>query len=173
MISLNQIQMKVEDLKRKYIESDPKRLCECLDILVLYIDCDKSFKGMYTYIDRIPSITVNSNLCGQEQCVIIAHELGHRILHTKEMSLAGYHSSGQFDYSGVFEREANLFAAELLLDDTMVCEMIQCGQSTCDIAKTLNVPSEIVHFKLEMLRDKGKILKNISVDTDSRFLGRI
>ena len=53
------------------------------------------------------------------------------------------------------EYEANIFAAELLLDDSDVLDGLNCDQSFFQAASSLNVPAEILDFKFRTLKWKG------------------
>lgn len=74
----------VEELKRKYDEKDPFRLCRAMGIILLQqhlsTEAD-SVKGFFLENKRIRTITVNSDLPIIIQKIIVAHELGHATLH--------------------------------------------------------------------------------------------
>ena len=48
---------------------------------------------------------------------MIAHELGHAVLHSKIATMKGFQEMEVLDGSSLEENEANFFAAELLLED--------------------------------------------------------
>ena len=109
----------VERLKKKYGESDPFRLCRDMGIVLLFQSLGKgpdAIKGFYLECKRIKTITVNSDLPLVIQKIIVAHELGHASLHRAE-GLYAFHEVAMFDESSMMEKEANLFAAEFLMDD--------------------------------------------------------
>lgn len=74
----------VEALQKKYHESDPFRLCEDMNILLLSQslgNAPDTIKGFYLESKRIRTITVNCELPEAVQRIIVAHELGHAVLH--------------------------------------------------------------------------------------------
>lgn len=109
----------VEALQKKYHESNPLRLCEDMNILLLSQalgNAPDAIKGFYLESKRIRTITVNCDLPVVIQRIIVSHELGHAVLHRKS-GVKAFHDMGLFDESSVTEKEANLFAAEYLLND--------------------------------------------------------
>lgn len=57
-------------------------------------------------------------------CILIAHELGHAVLHTKIAMMKGFQEMEVLDGRSQDEDEANFFAAELLLEDKEVLECL-------------------------------------------------
>ena len=54
------------------------------------------------------------------------------------------------------EYEANLFAAELLIDDRQLLELLNDGdKSFFGVARELYVPAELLDFKFRVLKQKG------------------
>ena len=107
----------VEALQKKYHESDPFRLCEDMNILLLSQSLGNdpdAIKGFYLESKRIRTITVNCDLPEAVQRIIVAHELGHAVLH-RHSGIHAFHDIGLFDESSLLEKDANLFAAEYLL----------------------------------------------------------
>ena len=118
---------KAEKLKAKYDETNPLKLARCMGIKVLYAAMGKSIescKGFYLTHSRIRTITINSDLSSDFQRIICSHELGHAVLHNKQAGVKAFHDFGLFDSASIFEYEANIFAAELLLEDEDVIESL-------------------------------------------------
>ena len=96
----------VETLQKKYHESDPFRLCEDMNILLLSQtlgNAPDAIKGFYLESKRIRTITVNSDLPSVIQKIIVAHELGHAVMHRKK-GVCAFHDMGLFDESSVTEK---------------------------------------------------------------------
>lgn len=76
-----------------------------------------NIKGIYKKVVTNKFIVINENLDEFCQKVVLAHELGHAILHhSKEIqALKDYDLFPR--YTNQIEIEANTFAAELLIDD--------------------------------------------------------
>ena len=65
-----------------------------------------------------------------------------------------------FDMTSRTEYEANLFAAELLIDDNEHLDLLNDNEkSFFGVAKELYIPAELLDFKFRMLKNKGYHLK--------------
>lgn len=152
-----QIIESVEEIKRRYDETDPFRLCAAMGILILYQPFGKeenSIKGFFLECCRIRTITLNADLRGtDDERVILAHEMGHAVLHS-EKGLHAYRDSSPLDDTRKLESEANLFAAELLLDDDDVLDALS-DYGYYGAASSLRVPYQLLGFKLSAMRQKG------------------
>ena len=132
----------VEDLKKKYKTSDPFKLLDCLGI-TLIITSLGSISGMSKYIKRNKTIFLNNNLNEYERRFVLAHEIGHAVMHTKSSCFF----NNTFNNKLKMEYQANMFAAELLIDfkgiDTVYLEKYSIKQ----LAAYFNVPVELIEFK--------------------------
>lgn len=111
------IRRRVVNLERKYGTRNPYKLCKRMKINIIYMDLG-NIKGIYKKVVTNKFIVINENLDEFCQKVVLAHELGHAILHhSKEIqALKDYDLFPR--YTNQIEIEANTFAAELLIDDT-------------------------------------------------------
>lgn len=162
----------VKALQQKYKESDPFKLCEALGILVIPQSLGSSptaIKGFFLEIHRIPTITVNSDLPPVIQKIIVAHELGHAVLH-RPRGIYAFHEFGLFDESSAMEQEANLFAAEYLLDDREVLETLNADNTFFTAAASLYVPMELLDFKFRVMKWKGYQLTQSPIVARSNFM---
>lgn len=107
------IEKKVLSLVRKYNQRDPFLLAKKLGIDVIENDLGEVY-GYYTQINRIKFILINSNLSESEKRFVVAHELGHAILHSKIVIPCLMHLKNINDIK--IECEANRFAVQLLID---------------------------------------------------------
>ncbi|HAC0715719.1 TPA_asm: ImmA/IrrE family metallo-endopeptidase, partial [Listeria monocytogenes] len=73
----------VKTLSRKNQTSNPFELCEKLNIIVIPWNLDSDTNGFYKYIRRNRFIFYNSNLPEHQIKYVVAHELGHAVLHTR------------------------------------------------------------------------------------------
>ncbi len=110
------IKRRVKNLEKKYGTRNPYKLCEFLNIEVIYMDLG-NLKGIFKKVITNNFIVINENLDEFCQKVVLAHELGHAILHNSKdiQTLKDYDLFPK--YSNRLEVEANTFAAELLIDD--------------------------------------------------------
>lgn len=124
-----------------------------------------SLKGFYVYENGKRYIVVNNQLDEMTRRIVCAHEFGHDILH-RELSAGGIRESTMFLDSNKTEREANLFAAEILLQDKTVLSELEYNSSPNAVAYELNVPVELLEYKLELLNHKGYSFNFSAVRSD-------
>ena len=162
----------VRKLKRQYGESDPFRLCRAMGILLNFVSLGRdedAIKGFFIYQNRIPVITINSDLPQVIQRIIAAHELGHAMLHKKRGSYA-FHEVALFDEAVECEKDANFFAAEFLLDDEDVVETLNGDYTFSTCAAILRVPMELLDFKFRVMKWKGYKMMESPISSRSNFL---
>ena len=156
-MTIEQISDAAKRLKKKYDENDPERLAEQMKILVsrepmgLFEGC---CKGFFLIHRRKKHITINSDLPDILQKVVLAHELGHCILHSGS-SGAAFHEVTLFDTTDRKEYEANVFASELLLPDEAVLEVLNDDMFFFKAAKTLYVPLVLLDFNFRIMKRRG------------------
>ena len=129
------IRLRVNNLIKKYNTKNPLKLCEKLNIHVLFTDLG-SLKGYYKHPRGIKIIVVNSELSKFTQKIVLAHELGHAILHSSR-SVALMHNK-ILHYSSTVENEANKFAAEFLLHNYDTDNIEYCDYYTEEISTNDN-----------------------------------
>lgn len=156
MTTIHSISEKIDVLTRRHGTRDPFELCKELNIQVRYKDLGTVMKAYYFYQSRIKNIVLNSRSGKIVQKILCAHELGHAILHGELAAMRGFHELEMFDMTSSAEYEANLFAAELLIDDEELLELLNdSSKSFFDVAKELYVPAELLDFKFRILKSKG------------------
>lgn len=105
--------------------------------------------GYYKYDRRNQFIVINENLDEYLQNVVCAHELGHAVLH-KHVNTPFMRRDTFLSVSKI-EREANGFAAELLISDESLQECHNEQMTMQGIASLHNVPLELVELKCKGL----------------------
>lgn len=138
------IHARVKHLVQKYETRDPLKLARYLNIHVVHKEYSPYTKGYYIKTIRNKFIVVNSTLDEYSQRIVLAHELGHAILHSSE-PIYFIREYTLFPV-GPYEAEANKFAAELLIDDYDIKDLHY--ESISCIAGTLGVSEELVEYKL-------------------------
>lgn len=113
-----------------------------------------SLKGFYVCENGKRYIIINSAMNKLFRRTVCAHELGHDTLH-RELAAGGLRENSLFLSSNKTEREANLFAAEMLLTDDETLSVLEYSQTLDEAAFELAVLPEILSFKLELLNYKG------------------
>lgn len=159
--SISLIVEKVQQTMKKYGESDPFRLAKAMGIIVKYqpMGLEKGCcKGFFIVHKRIKLITVNCDLPTVMQRIVLAHEIGHAVLHSESGALAPFTDSTLFDAGDFTEFEANVFASELLLPDEDVVEALNEDAYFQQIAAQLNVPWEMLDFKFRVMKKKGFVV---------------
>ena len=156
----------VAKLRAKFDETDPFRLCRAMGITILLQSMgshDTAIKGFFMECKRIKTITVNSDLPEIIQKIIVAHELGHAMLH-RTSSVQAFHEVVMYDSSSIKEKEANLFAAELVLD------ALNQDVTFFSAAAQLRVPMEMLDFKFRLLKWKGYKMLESPIQVNSNFM---
>jgi Zn-dependent peptidase ImmA (M78 family) len=156
MANLVWIADKVEQLVKKYDTRNPFEIAESLNIAVRYIDLGYELKAYYVCQSRIKNIVLNNKVNERALRLLAAHELGHAILHKEIAALKGFQEIELFDVASRTEYEANIFAAELLIDDDEVLGLLNDPDSSFfGVASTLGVPAALLDFKFRLLKSKG------------------
>lgn len=169
----NEIRKKVRKLVRKHRTSDPFELCEIMCDIFEAVDFGKSetaVKGM-TFVNRqIVLIKYNENLSRILLYFIVAHELGHVVLHKGYQE--SYTDNVFFNDAVDMELEANMFAAELLLGDSkeLYEEMRDCDMTMFQLAAKHKVPYELLAYKLMIMEDEGYDVPELPYAPDAGFL---
>lgn len=130
---------------KKYKTTNPFEIADKLNIHIIEWDLHKDINGYYKYDRRNRYIVINQNLSDEWKRVVCAHELGHAILHTR-LNTPFMRRNTLFSVNKI-EREANRFAAELLIPDSSFIE----SDNIYEIASLYSAPVELVQLKREKL----------------------
>ena len=155
------IKQEAHRLKMKYQTTDPYDICTSMDIQVIKRPMGasaQSCKGFFLVSSRCKLIVINSDLPESIQRIIIAHELGHAVLHS-DSAISAFHEFAMFDDTDRMEYEANVFAAEFMLSDDEVMESLEMQMDFFQMARCLYVPPELLDFKLRILQRQGIKIK--------------
>ena len=113
-----QIKRLVSYYCKKFNTRNPFELADYLG--VLYQIGNISCSGCYMFLKNHRYIFLNQNLEEHEQKMVMAHELGHALLHKKQNCY--FIRSKTLLLNSKIENEANLFAAHLLISDEDIKE---------------------------------------------------
>lgn len=142
---------------------DPFRIADQLGVLIQIGDIGDC-SGCYMFLKNHRYIFLNQNLTDQEARMVLAHELGHAILHRKQSC---YFLREKTLLLPGIEREANLFASELLIPDEEIKE--HRDYSTEQLARMLGYQERFVQLKISHM--EGTYAENyekiLSCDFDS------
>lgn len=113
------IKRRVEQIVRKYRTRDPFEMIKGMNVILVYYPLE-GVHGFYQYFQRNNIIYLDERLSKNEQRFVLAHELGHMFLHKKANAIF-MDTHTQFN-TDKFELEANTFAIDLLLPDSLLEE---------------------------------------------------
>ncbi|MGX4598933.1 ImmA/IrrE family metallo-endopeptidase [Faecalimicrobium sp. JNUCC 81] len=136
-----------DNLANKYKTRNPYELCKLLNIPVLFEPLG-NIKGLFQNVLGTPIIHLNNSFSKDELKPVLAHELGHALLH-KEFNVC-FLSNYTFCITDKYENEANNFAAHLLITDEDLnkfstgYEYITIGQ----LSGYFSVPEEFIMYKI-------------------------
>lgn len=121
MIKIDPIYKTVEKIKQKYRTSNPIIICKKLGIDIK----PKKLNGLNGYFItclKKKYIIVNENLSDEVLMLVIAHELGHAILHSNR-SLQYMRNNFLLPKDSIYEKEADIFAILLLGKDFYIANI--------------------------------------------------
>lgn len=102
---------------------------------------------------------------------VCAHELGHALMHRKEMKLAPIKEYEIFNVRTQMEVEANSFAAGIRIDTAEMLDLLNSRLTILQVASAMHVNINLIIYRLDQLRRTGYHLPNIP--KNSGFMGRI
>ena len=146
----------VKSLKEKLGTSDPFIICKILNIEITYSDLDDT-KGVCEEVFGKKSIIINSQLSQAAHTFVLAHELGHALLH----NAAALGTPLRY----IYEMEADLFATCLLYNSVhlvggdLILELLNFGEDN----ETMRGEMEdyIEYLFTENKKDPLKVFKEI------------
>lgn len=133
----------VEKLINKHNTNCPFKLADKLNIHILYEPLGATL-GYFSRDFRLKFIHINQNLSTEAQIFVCAHEIGHAILHP-DVNTPFLSRHTLFSISKI-EREANTFAVEFLMPDSLIHDEYEC-MSLFDIANICGIPPQMAILK--------------------------
>ena len=110
------IKNKVNEIINKYGTRNPFELVDYLNIELIDKPLGKTW-GAYLYLKRNKVIFINKDLEFHDKKFVLAHEIGHAVLHTKTRPPR---CTNLYTVTSQIEIEANHFAAALLINDNII-----------------------------------------------------
>ncbi len=135
----------IQYYKRITGNGDPVKIAEQAGIRMAIMPLGE-IAGNYILLKRIRWIFVNDSIPNDSPLfkVVVAHELGHALLHRKE-NCAFIKNKTLLLTSGI-EREANLFAAYLLITDDMLLDYADFTKE--QFCNSTGYPMELIELRL-------------------------
>lgn len=146
---------------------DPFDIARQTGAEVLFCGDLASLKGMYRVVRRNRFIIINADLDEHMQKIVCAHELGHDQLHRGLAKDSALREFMLYDTSTRQEYEANIVAAEILLDTDEVLDCIyRRGYTSEQIARAMETDVNLVALKISHLAEAGYDLRRIEHRSD-------
>lgn len=156
-----------EMLVRRCGTRNPFEIVRQLGVEVLFCSDFGSMKGMYRVIKRNRFIFLNRDLTPQMQRIVCAHELGHDQLHRSLATTGAIQEFMLYDMTTKPEYEANIVAAEILLDTDEVLDYVyNFGYTSEQIAKAMETDINLVALKVAHLAESNRGLRPIEHRAD-------
>lgn len=135
----------VEQLYRIHETRNPYKIAKQKNIIVSYENLG-TVKGYYNHCYKQKFIHINADLNDYECNFVCGHELGHALLHPKT-NTPFYRANTLFSIDKL-EREANIFACELIYDDEVFIDFLKSGFTSKQISNSLNLSDELVRHRI-------------------------
>ena len=140
-----QIPKLVSYLKRKYGTDDPEEIADYLGVTIIRMPLEDVVAGFYKLLKRRKYKFLNSDIDDDVFLrVVLAHEVGHAIMHPKEN--CAFMKSKTLLLTSRIEKQANIFAAFLLIDDDMLEEFY--GYTEEQFCNCTGYPLELLGLRL-------------------------
>ena len=154
-------------LVKRFGTRDPFIIAEELGIEVMFCDGFGPLKGMYRVIKRNRFIFINKDLKPKMQRIVCAHEIGHDQLHRSIAGSGVLHEFMLYDMTAKPEYEANIVAAEILLDTDEILEYIyRYGYTSEQIAGKTDTDINLVALKIAHMAETGYDLRPVEHRSD-------
>lgn len=162
----------VKRCRKRYKCSDPYDLLAGMGVvLVKSMSYPKDgLRGYCTVMNKTKYVVINARQPLEEQRIVAGHEAGHLILHKDELKVGALRDFDVYNPVNMLERQANLFAADFLIDDDEVLDLMHSHDADFfNVAKELQIPAPFFAFKLYSMVSRGYNMR-VPIDLDSTFL---
>ena len=139
--------MKIRDVVNRVVEKyktrNPYELADLMGIYVVKHELGK-IKGYFLEIYGVKQIILNSSLNPHEEILVLAHEIGHVVMHKANVL---FWAKNTFLSEDKLELEANKFAVELLISDSFLEENKE--YTTSQISRILGYSEDLIKLRLK------------------------
>ena len=178
-----------EALVRRFQTRDPAVIAEGLEIPVRHLyHPESSLPGLTCLVANRPSIFINDAYFERlmkrqrnyteehlrdDMLQVLAHELGHGVLHRIQLRTAPIREYQIFDVRTVMEAEANEFAAGIRIDREELLDLLNSDRTILQVASEMHVNVNLLIYRIEMLRKEGFSFNALPYLPRSNFIGSI
>lgn len=138
------IKAKVNKLVYKYKTRNPFEIVKGINVILVFYPLD-GVRGFYQYFQRNNIIYIDEKLSDSDKLFVLAHELGHMMLHKKSNAIF-MDTRTQFKTTK-YEIEANKFAMELLIEDSILEENKEL--TTGQLSRMLGYHEKLIELRLK------------------------
>ena len=173
------IYTETKKLIKKYGTRDPFEIMDQMNIVVGETSKYKTLKGYCFMSCKTIYVMISSFLSEEEKMIVAAHESkddrcisSHASSHRSQLKMAPMQDDTLYNMTDNTEYQANLFAADLLIEDEDIEEMVQNEDlDYFGLCSSLNATPELMSFKLYSLTKRGQAY-HMPMEIQSNFLAK-
>lgn len=139
------IKKKADKLARKFQTRNPFEIIQGLNVILVFAPLIDT-RAFYQYFQRNNIICIDENLSGREKIFECAHEMGHMFLHKKSNAI--FMDTRTFMNGNRYEKEADTFAMDLLIDDSTLIEYQD--YSIEQLSRLLGYEKRLIELRLKI-----------------------
>lgn len=136
----------VEQIVKEYGTRSPYELADLMGINVIRQNLG-NVNGYFMELCGIKQIAINTNLNEFREKYVLAHELGHNVLHAGLNEMFVRYNTNLS--TGKIERQADKFAMYLLVSDEMIAEVRARGYTIEQASKLTGYPERLIKLRLQ------------------------
>ncbi len=141
---MKDIKSRVSKLVRRYKTRDPFEMVKGMNVVLVYYPL-VGIRGFYQYFKRNNIIYIDDSLLDSEKRFVLAHELGHMILHKRSNAI--FMDTRTCLKTSGFELEADMFAMHLLVSDEDIHEYD--GYTIEQMSRALGYRQKLIELRLK------------------------
>jgi Zn-dependent peptidase ImmA (M78 family) len=141
---MKDIKSRVSKLVRRYKTRDPFEIVKGMNVVLVYYPL-VGIRGFYQYFKRNNIIYIDDSLLDSEKRFVLAHELGHMILHKRSNAI--FMDTRTCLKTSGFELEADMFAMHLLVSDEDIHEYD--GYTIEQMSRALGYRQKLIELRLK------------------------
>lgn len=136
----------VEQIVNKYGTRSPYELADLMGINVIRQNLG-TVNGYFMELCGIKQIAINTNLDEYKEKYVLAHEIGHNVLHTGLNEMFVRYNTNLS--TGKIERQADKFAMYLLIPDDIIAEAKTYSYTIEQASKLTGYPERLIKLRLQ------------------------